>query len=100
MWTCGELPGAPEAMDEVSETDKGFIGHAAELETSMQLFLQPDLVDVEAAEWDSGVAGDPSSASREKGRRMFDAVVASLVAVLKRYHAGEYDDARVWRKSV
>lgn len=35
----------PEIMTAVSEADSGHIGHAGEMETSLQLFLQPDLVD-------------------------------------------------------
>ncbi len=99
-FTYWELPNVPGAMRDISETDKGFIGHAAEFETSLQLLLQPELVDMEAAEWDTGVAGNPASASREKGKLMFDATVKSLVGVIRRYHAGEYEDARIWRKTI
>ncbi len=99
-FTYWELPDMAGAMRDISETDKGFIGHAAEFETSLQLLLQPDLVDMEVAEWDTGVAGNPASASREKGKLMFDATVNSLVGVIRRYHAGEYEDARVWRKTI
>ena len=99
-FTYWDLPNVPEAMRDISETDKGFIGHAAEFETSLQLLLQPDLVDREASEWASGVAGDPSTASRDKGTLMFDVTVNSLVDLIRRYHAGEYEDARTWRKTV
>ena len=99
-FTYWELPDMSETMRDISETDKGFIGHAAEFETSLQLLLQPELVDMEAAEWDTGVAGNPASGSREKGKLMFDATVNSLVEVIRRYHAGEYEDARVWRQTI
>ena len=99
-FTYWELPDMAGAMRDISETDRGFIGHASEFETSLQLLLQPDLVDMEVAEWDTGVAGNPASASREKGKLMFDATVNSLVGVIRRYHAGEYEDARIWRKTI
>ncbi len=99
-FTYWELPDVPELMRSMSETDKGSIGHAGEFETSLQLFLQPELVDMDVAEWVSGTRGDPTSASREKGKTVFDAVVQSLSDVIRRYHAGEYDDSRVCRKVI
>ncbi|MHB8619835.1 MAG: creatininase family protein [Chloroflexota bacterium] len=38
----------PDVMQRVSERDGGRIGHAGELETSVQLHLQPSLVDLDA----------------------------------------------------
>lgn len=94
------LPGVPEAMRAMSETDKGSIGHSGEFETSLQLFLQPELVDTAAAEWTSGVQGNPAAGTREKGERVFRVVVDALVELLRRYRAGEYDDDRNWRQDI
>ena len=82
-----------EAMRDISEADKSFMGHAAEFETSLRRLIQPDLVDMGAAKWDAGVVGNPASAPHEKRKLMFDAAVKSLVGVIRRYHAGEYEDA-------
>jgi len=95
-WT---LPDVPELMKSISETDKGHIGHAGEFETSLQLLLQPDLVDRNEAQW-AGTLGDPGTASVEKGRKLFEGAVASLITVIRRYHAGEYEDSRVCRKVI
>ncbi len=99
-FTYWELPGVPEAMRAMSETDKGQIGHSGEFETSLELFLQPDLVDTGGAEWTSGVMGEPRSGSREKGARLFEIVVTALAELLRRYHAGEYDDESNWRRDI
>jgi creatinine amidohydrolase len=99
-FTYWELPGVSEAMEAMSETDKGSIGHSGEFETSLQLFLQPELVDATAARWTSGVMGNPKSGSREKGSRLFEVVVEALMALIKRYHAGEYEDERNWRQDI
>lgn len=40
----------PETMRELCEADGGHIGHAGEIETSLQLLLQPDRVDTQALE--------------------------------------------------
>jgi creatinine amidohydrolase len=99
-FTYWELPGVPEAMRAISETDKGSIGHSGEFETSLELFLQPQLVDASTARWDSGVMGNPAFGTREKGSRLFDVVVIALVELLRRYRAGEYEDERNWRKDI
>ena len=51
------------------------------------------------AEW-AGTLGDPTTATAEKGRQLFDAAVKSLMGVIRRYHAGEYEDSRVCRKDI
>ena len=99
-FTYWGLPGVPEAMQAMSETDKGSIGHSGEFETSLQLLLQPELVDAAVAQWTSGVMGNPAAGSREKGNRLFHIVVDALVELLRRYHAGEYEDERNWRKDI
>jgi creatinine amidohydrolase/Fe(II)-dependent formamide hydrolase-like protein len=99
-FTYWELPGVPEAMRTMSEMDKGSIGHSGGFETSLQLFLQPGLVESAAAQWTAGVMGNPAFGTREKGNRLFDIVVDALVDVLRRYHAGEYEDERNWRQDM
>lgn len=93
-----------------SETDAGSIGHGGEWETSLQLHLRPQLVDMTRAvkdEWrlkftpeidrfarfperrremEHGVMGDPHVASAEKGARLFNVLVERLVALCREYH--------------
>jgi creatinine amidohydrolase len=89
------------------------IGHGGEWETSLQLALRPDLVDMSRAvkdEWRltfgpevgryarfperrremaHGVMGDPLVASAEKGQRLFALLVERLSALCREYHAIE-----------
>ncbi len=95
-----DLPSVPEVMKNVSRSDKGFIGHAAEIETSLQLFLQPELVDMGVAGWVPGLWGDPSTATREKGERIVNAAVEALVKILYDYHSGRLEERLKWRKEV
>jgi len=95
-----QLPSVREEMTRISESDKGRIGHAGEMETSFQLFLQPDLVDKNAAHWAPGAKGDPNCGSREKGERIFDVVVAGLVKALDDCHSGKLEENRKWRKEI
>jgi len=99
-YTYWELPSVSEEWKRISQSDKGFVGHAAEIETSMQLYLQPELVDMGAAVWVPGVFGDPSTATREKGERLHNAAVNALVGILRDYHSGKLEDTLVWRKEI
>ena len=99
-YTYWELPSVSEEWKKLCQSDKGFVGHAAEIETSMQLYLQPELVDMGAAVWVPGVFGDPSTATREKGERLHKAAVNALVGLLRDYHSGELEDRLVWRKEI
>jgi creatinine amidohydrolase len=99
-YTYWDLPSVPEEWERISRSDKGFVGHAAEIETSMQLYLQPDLVDMSAAVWVPGVFGDPSTATREKGERLHKAAVSALVSLLRDYHSGKLEDSLVWRREI
>jgi creatinine amidohydrolase len=92
------LPPMPEAMRRLCTTDKGFVGHAGEFETSVQLYLQPELVDGREAVWAPGAFGDPSAATAEKGRRLIEAAVEALVRLLRAYHSGEVEEQLRWRK--
>ena len=99
-YTYWELPGVTQKMKEISETDKGFIGHSGEMETSLQLYLQPALVDTSRAEWAPGAFGDPSSGTREKGKRLINVVVDALIATLREFHNGKLEDKLFWRKEI
>ena len=90
----------PDETKAVCQTDKGFVGHSGEFETSFQLYLQPELVDMGVAVWVPGVFGDPSTATREKGERLHNAAVNALVGLLRDYHSGELEDRLVWRKEI
>lgn len=98
----------------------GGVSHACELETSALLYLRPDLVDMSKAERDqgfqpskymwrdlrlaspmvfneqwsrfsrTGVQGDPTLATAEKGRVIVDAVVENLAELLRDLKAREF----------
>ena len=104
---------APDELLAWSEADEGSIGHGGEWETSLQLHLRPQLVDMNRAvkdEWrrnfspdvqkyavfperrremEHGVMGDPFKASAEKGERLFNVLVERLVTLCREYHAEE-----------
>ncbi len=107
---------ALEALREAKET--GGMSHACELETSLMLYLRPDLVDMGQAVRDisqpesrfywrdilrgsrgvamadltrhasrTGVVGDPTLASAEKGKRFFEVIVSTCVEFLEEFAA-------------
>jgi creatinine amidohydrolase len=92
------LPPMPEAMRRLCMTDKGFVGHAGEFETSVQMYLQSELVETGAAVWAPGAFGDPSAATAEKGRGLIEVAVEALVRLLRAYHNGEVEEQLRWRK--
>lgn len=93
-----------------SERDHGSIGHAGEWETSLQLYLRPDLVDMSRARADEerrelgddsrtyaafaerrreragGVHGDPTVATAAKGERLFAAARDKLIQTTREFH--------------
>jgi creatinine amidohydrolase len=77
-----EIPGAAAAMKADLPADGGRLGHSGEMETSLQLWLDPDRVDRARARWVPGATGDASAGSREKGERLFAALVAALADFL------------------
>jgi creatinine amidohydrolase len=85
-----QLPSQPKPTKE----------HAGELETSYQLYLQPELVDKDSLFWTEGVFGDPSKATRERGERMIKDAVIDLVKILRDYHDDKLDDEWGWSKEV
>lgn len=95
-YTYWDLPGVAEAWRAVSETDAGFVGHAGEVETSLQLYLQPELVEMDWARWVPGMYGDPTRATREKGAQFFDAAVSGLMQVAAELHSGALERRLEW----
>jgi creatinine amidohydrolase len=102
-------PRSQRVIAEVRESERGGMGHACELETSMYLHLQPGSVDMSLAvdektypvtehmwmDWSdgplklmpwwssfsrSGVQGDPTKATAEKGKALFEAAVDEVVS--------------------
>lgn len=108
IWDLGQ-----EAMTKVEEKDGGRIGHGGEMETSIQLFLRPFLVDQSRAvsepipamdpryrhprlglielqrETKTGVMGDGTAGNPEKGREFVDAAADNLVDVIQWFRGTE-----------
>ena len=95
-----ELPLVLKQMAEICTIDKGFIGHAGEVETSLQLHLQRELVDESSKEWANGGRGNPSEATPEKGRLIFEACVEAVVTFIREYQNGTIEDRLSWKKDV
>jgi creatinine amidohydrolase len=102
-----------EEMREWAEADGSSVGHGGEWETSLQLYLRPQLIDKSRLVADvfpnpysanlrpfaqyaerrrdtaegTGVMGNPLVASAEKGERLFQAIVAKLVQLAQEMHA-------------
>ncbi|MFA9517877.1 creatininase family protein [Halopenitus sp. H-Gu1] len=103
-------------VDEIRQTDVGGMSHAGEFETSLMLHCRPALVDEDQfvsnsrdephehgvhdmfdggplsryrtfTEYtDSGVVGDPTAASAETGRAIFQHVVSELADIIRELH--------------
>jgi creatinine amidohydrolase len=103
-------------IDEVRDTDLGGMGHAGEFETSLMLYLRPELVEEDLAEGtnmdepypqsiqdltaggplsvyrdfseytESGAIGDPMVASAEKGKRVLELLCDEMEDILTRMH--------------
>lgn len=106
---------AARAIREVRQSGRGGMAHACELETSVYLHLNPERVRMDKArpelgmpesefvwmdlmegspvllmdEWTrfskSGVSGDPTLATAEKGRAVFEAVVDAFVRLVREF---------------
>ena len=102
-------------MATLSEMDDGRIGHSGEMETSLQLYLQPHLVDKSligpnlaapvylasqkgtlapgvipfrgTTDAPHGILGDPTKGTAAKGERIVEAAVVALTGFLECYHA-------------
>ena len=88
-----------QELKAISETDF-HIGHAAEIETSLQLYLQPDLVDKKTIAWVPGILGDPTKATYEKGKRLFKAVVDAVVSMLRDYHSNKLEESLASHRNI
>lgn len=88
-----------EELNAISEVDFS-LGHAGEMETSLQLYLQPELVDKGAVTWAPGVVGDPTKGTYEKGKRLFEAAVNAVVTMIQDYHSGKLEDAFTWKRNI
>ena len=108
---------AREAIQSVRESPKGWAAHADELETSLYLYLRPEGVrrELMAAEnnmlpsefwwqdvaeggrigmmewWSTfsrtGVLGDPTKATAEKGKALYEAATRELAALIREFRA-------------
>ena len=72
-----------ETIEAVREGQGRSIGHAGEMETSIQLFLQEELVVADQMKLAPGVTDDPGLGRREKGGRLMEAAGESLAAWLR-----------------
>lgn len=101
-----------EEMAAWAEADGDSVGHGGEWETSLQLYLRPQLIDRERMVADifpnpysptlqsfaryaerrrdtargTGVMGNPLVSNREKGERLFEAIVSKLVQLTTEMH--------------
>lgn len=97
-YTYFKIPSVIEELNTICQTDKKSIGtvrgfHAGEMETSNQLYLQPELVDIDSIAHAPGTLGDPTSGSREKGERIVNAAVNVLVKIIRDYHSNKLEDS-------
>ena len=101
---------AAAEMAKMVEGERKNVGHACEIETSLMLYLRQELVDMGAAVKDlgipptrmptggpvyfwpvfdpgtTGVAGDPTLATAEKGKAFLDAITKSLADFIRTFH--------------
>ncbi len=78
-----------EELEAVREGRGKGIGHSGEMETSIQLFLQKDLVAVDQLELVPGVTDDPALGRPEKGERLMK-VASERLAKRLRALVGEF----------
>ena len=95
-----EVPGAAEAMERICPVDRGFIGHSGEVETSLQMYLQPACVDPARARWVPGASGNARPATAEKGEQLAAALVDALAGYYRSLHDGSLARSLDWREDV
>jgi creatinine amidohydrolase len=113
-----------DTLREIGDTEKGGMGHACEMETSLQLHLRRDRVAMDQAgpdmprqltsfscidfrdpgpvmiPWDfrrdsaTGAMGDPTTATEAKGKRIFDAAVDKVYQLSQELLALKREDLR------
>ncbi|MBW2369162.1 MAG: creatininase family protein [Deltaproteobacteria bacterium] len=89
-----QLPSIPKVVPKVTAE------HAGIIETSAQLYLQPELVDKESLYWTEGVFGDPSNGTREMGEQLIKTAANDLVKVCRDFRDGKRDDGWGWTEEV
>ena len=101
---------AAAELAELVEGERKKVGHACEIETSLMLYLRQEFVDMSTAVKDlgnpptrlptggavyfwpvfdpgtTGVAGDPTLATAEKGKAFLDAITKNLAEFIRTYH--------------
>ena len=116
-------PEGMAVIEQVRESDRGGLAHACELETSMYLAIDPDAVDMSKAvdersypegpnawlDWSdgplklmpwwssfsrTGVQGDPTKATAEKGKALLDAAVKECVDYVRELKAKPLSERR------
>jgi creatinine amidohydrolase len=104
-------PASAATIDDARDSDRGGMAHACELETSLYLHIDPEAVDMDKAvdergypatqhawmDWsdgplklmpwwssfsESGVLGDATLATAEKGKVLFEAAVAEIASYI------------------
>ncbi len=73
----------PDALEEVREGEGVSIGHSGELETSIQLYLQPERV-ADERRLVPGITDDPSLGEAAKGQRLMEAAAEALADYVRR----------------
>ncbi|WP_323174574.1 creatininase family protein [Natrialba sp. PRR66] len=110
-----------DLVEEVRDSEKGGMAHGGEFETSLMLYLYPELVDTDAMPatyWeeqydlggddlisggplsvyrpfdeysDSGAIGDPNVADEKTGKQLFEGSAEAIAALLKEVHEQNAD---------
>ena len=76
----------PEVLEEVREGKGTSIGHSGEMETSIQLYLQPQYV-ADDKPLVPGTTDDPALGERDKGQRLMEAATEALADYVQRVAA-------------
>jgi creatinine amidohydrolase len=116
-------PEAARAIEEARDSERGGMAHACELETSIYLAIDPDAVDMDLAvdersypegqhawlDWSdgslkimpwwssfsrTGVQGQPTLATAEKGKLLLDAAVAECVSYVRELRERPFPERR------
>jgi creatinine amidohydrolase len=113
-----------EELNQLRESESGGMFHACELETSVQLYLRPELVKLDKAVKQlnnpplsylgkdmtegskgyialpyrgTGVKGDPTLATVEKGERAMHHIVEKVGFAIKEFRDADFQTDRLWR---
>lgn len=76
-----------DVMAELREGPGDDVGHAGEIETSVMLYLAPDLVRLERGELVTGITDDPRRATAEKGELLLRTAAERLAGLVAGLHA-------------